>query len=53
MVVRDDQGNILNPEVTSTLELFHHHELATDRIRKATVNFQTVFSHLNWAQNSN
>ncbi|XP_034240436.1 dedicator of cytokinesis protein 1 isoform X3 [Thrips palmi] len=36
MVVRDDQGNILNPEVTSTLELFHHHELATDRIRKAT-----------------
>ncbi|KAK3913017.1 Dedicator of cytokinesis protein 1 [Frankliniella fusca] len=36
MVVRDDQGNILNPEVTSTVELFHHHELATDRIRKAT-----------------
>lgn len=36
MVVRDDQGNILNPELTSTIELFHHHELATDRIREAT-----------------
>ncbi|XP_073969012.1 dedicator of cytokinesis protein myoblast city isoform X3 [Rhodnius prolixus] len=35
MVVRDDQGNILNPEVTSTVELYKHHHLATERITRA------------------
>ncbi|XP_069695130.1 dedicator of cytokinesis protein 1 isoform X2 [Periplaneta americana] len=36
MVVRDEQGNILNPDVTSTIQLYWQHELATERIRKAT-----------------
>ncbi|CAH1397385.1 unnamed protein product [Nezara viridula] len=36
MVVRDDQGNILNPEVTSTVELYRHHHLSKERILKAT-----------------
>ncbi|XP_076631403.1 dedicator of cytokinesis protein myoblast city isoform X2 [Colletes latitarsis] len=35
MVVRDDQGNVLNPEETSTIQLYYHHETATERIRKA------------------
>lgn len=35
MVVRDDQGNVLNPEETSTLQLYYHHETAAERIRKA------------------
>ncbi|KAK9502031.1 hypothetical protein O3M35_012639 [Rhynocoris fuscipes] len=35
MVVRDDQGNILNPEVTSTVELYKNHHLATERIIRA------------------
>ncbi|KAK1122731.1 hypothetical protein K0M31_009173 [Melipona bicolor] len=36
MVVRDDQGNVLNPEETSTIQLYYHHERAAERIRKAT-----------------
>jgi dedicator of cytokinesis protein 1 len=40
MVVRDDQGNILNPDITSTIQLHWQHELATERIRKATVSFR-------------
>ncbi|XP_023708307.1 dedicator of cytokinesis protein 1 isoform X4 [Cryptotermes secundus] len=36
MVVRDDQGNILNPDITSTIQLYWQHELATERIKKAT-----------------
>jgi hypothetical protein len=39
MVVRDDQGNILDPDITSTIQLYWQHELATERIRKATVSF--------------
>ncbi|XP_026674071.1 dedicator of cytokinesis protein 1 isoform X3 [Ceratina calcarata] len=35
MVVRDEQGNVLNPEETSTIQLYYHHETATERIRKA------------------
>lgn len=35
MVVRDDQGNVLNPEETSTIQLYYHHETAAERIRKA------------------
>ncbi|XP_043512181.1 dedicator of cytokinesis protein 1 isoform X5 [Frieseomelitta varia] len=35
MVVRDDQGNVLNPEETSTIQLYYHHERAAERIRKA------------------
>ncbi|XP_044743403.1 dedicator of cytokinesis protein 1 isoform X2 [Chrysoperla carnea] len=36
MVVRDDQGNILNPNETSTIQLYYQHKVATERIRKAT-----------------
>ncbi|RWS31375.1 hypothetical protein B4U80_06775 [Leptotrombidium deliense] len=32
LVVRDEQGNILNPDKTSTIDLFHAHEAATLRI---------------------
>ncbi|XP_020283330.1 dedicator of cytokinesis protein 1 isoform X3 [Pseudomyrmex gracilis] len=35
MVVRDDHGNVLNPEETSALQLYYHHETAAETIRKA------------------
>ena len=38
MVVRDEEGNILNPDNTSTIQLYWQHELATERIKKATVS---------------
>ncbi|KAL7286180.1 hypothetical protein TKK_0019548 [Trichogramma kaykai] len=37
MVVRDEHGNILNPEQTSTVQLYYQHETATERIRKAAI----------------
>ncbi|XP_061941676.1 dedicator of cytokinesis protein 1 isoform X6 [Apis cerana] len=54
MVVRDDQGNVLNPEETSTIQLYYHHETAAERIKKATndtkqkpLKLQTpVYSHI-------
>ncbi|KAK2584698.1 hypothetical protein KPH14_007033 [Odynerus spinipes] len=54
MVVRDDQGNVLSPENTSTIQLYYHHETAAERIRKATnetkkktLKSQTpVYSHI-------
>ncbi|XP_056005673.1 dedicator of cytokinesis protein 1-like isoform X3 [Ostrea edulis] len=33
LVVRDEQGNILNPDDTSVIELYKQHETASDRIR--------------------
>ncbi|XP_070151185.1 dedicator of cytokinesis protein 1 isoform X4 [Polyergus mexicanus] len=36
MVVRDEHGNVLNPEETSTIQLYYHHETAAERIRKAS-----------------
>ncbi|KAF4529699.1 hypothetical protein B566_EDAN016654, partial [Ephemera danica] len=36
MVVRDEHGNILNPMMTSTIQLYWQHELATERIRQVT-----------------
>lgn len=38
MVVRDEQGNILNPDETSTIQLYYQHKLASERIKKATVS---------------
>lgn len=38
MVVRDEQGNILNPMLTSTIQLYWQHEHATERIRQVTVS---------------
>lgn len=54
MVVRDDHGNVLNPEETSTLQLYYHHETAAERIRKAYNNTKKksykpqvpVYSHI-------
>ncbi|KAJ8670596.1 hypothetical protein QAD02_001855 [Eretmocerus hayati] len=37
MVVRDEHGNVLNPVLTSTIQLYHHHETAADRIKKAAI----------------
>nr|CAD7446283.1 unnamed protein product [Timema bartmani] len=36
MVVRDDQGNIMNPDVTSSIQLYYQHRLATERIKRET-----------------
>lgn len=36
MVVRDKQGNILDPEWTSSVHLYQQHELATERIKKSS-----------------
>ncbi|XP_076229494.1 dedicator of cytokinesis protein myoblast city isoform X2 [Nomia melanderi] len=54
MVVRDDQGNVLNPEETSTIQLYYHHETAAERIRKAANDMKKkplkpqapVYSHI-------
>lgn len=40
MVVRDESGNILSGNGTSTTELYEHHIRAVDRIRQATVSRQ-------------
>lgn len=36
-MVRDEQGNILNPDVTSTIHLYRQHEIATLRIQREKV----------------
>ncbi|XP_024936302.1 dedicator of cytokinesis protein 1 isoform X7 [Cephus cinctus] len=54
MVVRDEHGNVLNPEQTSTIQLYYHHETAAERIRKATTETKKkpskpqvpVYSHI-------
>lgn len=38
MVVRDESGNVLEIDTTSTTQLYEHHVNAVDRIRKANVN---------------
>lgn len=40
MVVRDEDGNILNSEHTSAIELYYNHEKAAARIKKATNKIQ-------------
>lgn len=32
LVVRDKNGNIINPEDTSTIQLYYHHKNATERM---------------------
>lgn len=39
MVVRDEQGNILNPLHTPTIQLYKHHETATERIQNSHVQY--------------
>ncbi|RXG50805.1 Dedicator of cytokinesis protein 1 [Armadillidium vulgare] len=34
LVVRDEQGNILNPDITSTIRLFRHHVEATEKLKR-------------------
>ncbi|KAB7505734.1 Dedicator of cytokinesis protein 1 [Armadillidium nasatum] len=34
LVVRDEQGNILNPDITSTVKLFRHHVEATEKLKR-------------------
>nr|CAD7205374.1 unnamed protein product [Timema douglasi] len=53
MVVRDDQGNIMNPDVTSSIQLYYQHRLATERIKretsgstKKTPKVVTQYSHI-------
>lgn len=43
MVVRDDNGNILDINATSTTQLYEQHVQATDRIRRATVSLNIYF----------
>lgn len=38
MVVRDESGDILDTNSTSTTQLYEHHIYAIERIRKATVS---------------
>ncbi|XP_011297282.1 dedicator of cytokinesis protein 1 isoform X1 [Fopius arisanus] len=54
MVVRDEHGNILHPEETSTIQLYYHHETAAERIRRAATETKKkplkpqvpVYSHI-------
>ncbi|XP_034937564.1 dedicator of cytokinesis protein 1 isoform X2 [Chelonus insularis] len=54
MVVRDDHGNILDPEKTSTIQLYYHHQIASERIKKTTTDIKKksikpqvpVYSHV-------
>lgn len=38
MVVRDENGDILDTNQSSTTQLYQHHMYAIERIRKATVS---------------
>lgn len=42
MVVRDDDCNILNPEASSTIQLFWQHQKATEDIKKARVKITQI-----------
>lgn len=42
LVVRDKNGNLINPEETSTIQLYYNHKNATERLCKNTrVRFGT------------
>lgn len=43
MVVRDENGNALDPKSTSTIELFRQHQKSTHKLRKNVVS-----NVLNW-----
>ncbi|KAF8795296.1 Dedicator of cytokinesis protein 1 like protein [Argiope bruennichi] len=38
LVVRDEHGNMLNPDITSAIDLYRAHELATQRIKLMASN---------------
>jgi len=39
MFVRDEQENILDPDITSNIQPYWQHELTTERMRKTTLSF--------------
>jgi len=39
MVVGDEQGNILDPDITSNVQFYWQHELATETIEQAARSF--------------
>ncbi|XP_065350993.1 dedicator of cytokinesis protein 1 isoform X4 [Cloeon dipterum] len=45
MVVRDDQGNILNPMFTSAIQLYMYHDSATKRIKGSQAKPNKVVTH--------
>lgn len=52
MTVRDEDGNILDPDKTSVISLFHAHEEATnkitERIKEEMVGMTGKLNHLYW-----
>ncbi|XP_059352590.1 dedicator of cytokinesis protein 1-like isoform X2 [Daphnia carinata] len=42
MVVRDEHGNVLNPDAASVVQLYRHHEQASQRIKKAVASSNNV-----------
>lgn len=44
MVVRDSNGNLINPETTSTLQMFYLHKAATERLNSKTKVISTFIS---------
>ncbi|KAG5888711.1 hypothetical protein JTB14_035776 [Gonioctena quinquepunctata] len=42
LVVRNQCGNFINPEETSTLQLFYHHKKATERMRNRSKEVKDV-----------
>lgn len=53
MVVRDESGNILDTNSTSTTQLYEHHIYAIERIRKATVSIERSEATAPSAPNTN
>lgn len=43
LVVRDDNGNILDPDETSTIALFRAHEMASKRIEEKIQEERVLF----------
>ncbi|XP_044515188.1 dedicator of cytokinesis protein 5 [Gracilinanus agilis] len=46
LVVRDDNGNILDPDVTSTIALFRAHEVASQRIEERIQEEKSILQNL-------
>lgn len=47
LIVRDEDGNILDPDNTSVISLFHAHEEATDKITERIK--EEMVSFVEWA----
>lgn len=45
LVVRDANGHFINPEQTSTVQLFYHHKLATERMSDDTKVSELITCH--------